>query len=75
MLPEDKVISCFAKRMVVWVAGEGGHKRTDSRFREAAEAKVYVFDWIISKEIREVGKFSGGVGKALNEVVGGRGKA
>jgi hypothetical protein len=55
--------------------GEGGHEGVASRFGEVVEAKAAAFDWVMSKKVREVGKFSGGVDKALNEVMGGRGKA
>jgi hypothetical protein len=38
------------------------------------EAKAAGFDWIMSKDVRDVGEFSSGVCKALSERHGGSGK-
>jgi hypothetical protein len=35
-------------------AGEGDHEGADGRFGKVMEAKVAAFDWIMSKEVREV---------------------
>jgi hypothetical protein len=55
-------------------AGEGDHERADGGLREVAEAKTPTFDWVVGKEIGQVGKLSRGIGEAANEAVGGGGE-